>query len=227
MGDKVDFRSAPSCKWEACEGSSFSVRGKDYMSTRVKVDSAESLYECRDVKFVRGANGKITAQEIYCNLEADGKVKSEEGASVSSSSGAMACDGSGGCPSSPNLSRSLPEILVINSQMPWDAPSLMFSASKEDFGASMISLHELKQKYNNRGRRSAETCPAADLFRRMLDVGVSQRNGISFKAIGFCETWENLGLPDAVKGYNGKPALVTDSAKIFCKYYQLRPLGLF
>ena len=54
MGEKVELRSAPTAKWEDCEGTCFSVRGKDYMTTKTKVDSDETLYECTKVQFVRG-----------------------------------------------------------------------------------------------------------------------------------------------------------------------------
>lgn len=155
------------------------------MNSKKKVESAESIYECINVQFIRGQTGVINHEDILNALESDGKLNEEYSED------------------------DVPEYLVVNAQVPYEAPSLIYSASKNDFGASLISHYALKD-----GIRAKATT-AIDLFLRLLKQGESTRHGISFKAIGYIDTWENSGLPEAVRGYNGKPALVTDSATIF------------
>ncbi|CAD7924657.1 unnamed protein product [Amoebophrya sp. A25] len=179
-----DLLSSPAAKWDPCNGKAFSVRSHGYMTSKVKENSLEALYECYHVSFVRGKNGKIDRSEIFSALVQQGKINM--GASKDE----------------------VPEYLVVNGQIPMEGPSLLGGQSADDFGASLISWYKLRDGVD-------KECPALQLLMRMLvDQGCSQRHGVSFKAIGYCETWENLGLPEAVSGYNGKPSLITDSLRI-------------
>mmetsp|Transcript_1950 Transcript_1950/g.4497 ORF Transcript_1950/g.4497 Transcript_1950/m.4497 type:complete len:281 (-) Transcript_1950:82-924(-) len=173
----------PGARWEPAVGSSFQLRGEDYMTSRVKIDSTDSLYECYHVSFVRGQNGKIDKSELYSSMMQQGKVNLK------------------------GTKDAVPEYLIVNAQIPTVGPSLLGGQSKGDYGASLISWFRLKTGVN-------PECAALQLLQRMLEQNSSQRYGVSFKAIGFCETWENLGLPEAVRKFNGKPSLITDSLRI-------------
>ncbi|CAD7929106.1 unnamed protein product [Amoebophrya sp. A120] len=175
----------PSASWEKVDSSIFQVRGAEYLSDKVKTNSLESLYECYHVAFVRGKHGKIDKSEIYSALVQQGKVNLRMS----------------------KTEASVPEYLVVHGQMPCVGPSLLGGNSKDDFGCSLIAWFKLRDGVDL-------DCPALSLLQRMLEHGSSQRNGVSFKAIGFCETWENLGIPDAAKGYNGKPSLIADSLRL-------------
>jgi len=51
------------------------------------------------------------------------------------------------------------------------------------------------------------------LLKKLIGAKVSTKEGVSLKVIGRVENFDELGLPDIISSYNGKPALLTNSCK--------------
>jgi len=60
--------------------------------------------------------------------------------------------------------------------------------------------------------KAGNLSPQLGLLRRMPAAGESTRNDTCFKAIGKAANVDELNIPSMIKGYNGKPALISTSA---------------
>ena len=112
----------------------------------------------------------------------------------------------------------LPALLVINIQLPLAMPSL-FSSPDDDPGWSCITYFMIKKEtvnwvLNKNTSTDTPTPPALKIFERLLDKGYSEPS-LALKALGIVHDLENQDLPmkNIMQKYNGKPALVTASAK--------------
>ena len=107
-----------------------------------------------------------------------------------------------------------PALLIVNSQLPLQMPSL-FSSSDTDPGWSCVGYYRIKRETVQWGLNKSEepAPPAINVFRRLLEKGYSDRS-LAFKAIGMVHELEKQDLPmmGLLSKYNGKPVLVTQSA---------------
>eukprot|EP00439_Symbiodinium_sp_Y106_P075533 s598_g15.t1 len=104
---------------------------------------------------------------------------------------------------------SLPHIIVVNFQLPFEAGPLRGPHPPQDHGCSVVLVFKLKE--------SAEDCPAARLLARFLqEEGHPRPEGFSqsscLKVVGILENLEDLGIPSVlrpiVRKFNGKPVLI-------------------
>lgn len=113
---------------------------------------------------------------------------------------------------SPNPS-TLPNLFIVNAQIPDKSPSLFGSKNKDDLGFSLVFYLQLKpwavaEQHTHPGvkllkRYVAEHAKTPDIRRR-------------FKSIGMVYNVQNLGsLATLVDTYNGKPAILNKTATIF------------
>ncbi len=109
----------------------------------------------------------------------------------------------------------LPALLVINTQLPLAMPSI-FASAESDPGWSVVGYYQIRPEAVawalNRG---ADAPPAIAVMKRLLERGFSDRS-LAFKAIGMIHDLEEQQLPmmSLLRKYNGKPVLVTASAKL-------------
>ena len=120
-----------------------------------------------------------------------------------------------GSDSSWNASLGIPRIIVVNAQLPYSSPSLWAPQTAEsDPGFSVIGYFALNPAIA--AACAAGKAPAAvNLLKRIISEGKSSKDGVPLKAIGIVENCDELGLPDVIRGYNGKPVLITKSCKVF------------
>merc|ERR550514_1464013 len=83
--------------------------------------------------------------------------------------------------------------------------------SKKPPGCSLVAFFRLTRATCDEFRAGRLTAQAK-LWQRLVRAGVSSRKDLSFKAIGQLPAESLSQLPSMLQGYNGKPALVTDSA---------------
>lgn len=191
-----------------CEGATFSVRNSGYKKTGEKVPSKPPLYEFIGHDLVRAEKRRIR------NLVASapngwGETLNKK---LEQRLGAMrARREKAGFSNLTDLG--VPEVLVFNCEIPYQSGGMFSSHPSEDLGFNVISYHVLSDSALLALQRAdSEPLPKAlDLFKRFVNVGKSERNGISLKTIGSCNNIEDMGLPGFMTSYNGKPVLVTNS----------------
>ena len=182
--------------WSKGTAAEFQVRSVGYKSSKSKEPSAPPLYECIGVDLVR-SNKLITniggTCPVFHNPSQSANVPHywTKDPKWSSSCG-------------------VPRVIVINMQLPYSSPSLWAPQSADsDPGFSVVSYYALSPSFIDK----LESCPAKKLLKRLIEEGKSVKESTALKAIGLVENLDEVGFPDIVSGYNGKPVLVTKSAK--------------
>ena len=186
----VVWSEAPPLRAEHAPGSAFRVRGPNYLKDQVKLPSAEPIYGFEKALALRAAEGKISAEEIFTQLRLDGRLKDDYPDSQ------------------------LPELLVVNCQVPFVAPSMLKSMTDEeraDPGWSALSYF----------RKSDAPIRAEEqnLIMRLLEQKTSRRDkeGVPFKIIGKTSEPEKLGVPNIggiVDKWNGKPFNLDQTTRV-------------
>jgi len=186
----VAWSEATPLRAEHAPGSAFRVRGAGYLQDKVKVPSLDPIYSFEKAVALRSAEGRITAEEIFTQLRREERIKDDY----------------------PDAE--LPEILVVNCQVPFTAPSMLKRVTddeKADPGWSAISYF----------RKSNEPIRAEDrnLIQRLLQQKTSRRDkeGAAFKIIGKTAEPAKLGVPNVggiVDKWNGKPFNLDQTTRI-------------
>jgi len=200
------FNSVPPEKQFKVAGSRFQVRSTGYKKTGLKVPSEEVLYEFIGGDAVAATGSRITNLSEQWGLV--DKIPSRKGNN----------DVSIGY----NPAWGIPEVLVTNLEMPYQSGSLWGAHPAEDLGFNIISYHVLSEYAINLLNQHADTTskgdlskiPALYLLKQMLDKGKSEKAGFSFKKICQVRNIVEMDVPNFIKGYNGKPVLVTGSCNI-------------
>jgi hypothetical protein len=192
--------------WAKAKASCFQVRSIGYKSSKAKEPSAAPLYECIGVDLVR-SNKLITNVSSHAIFQKILNDKEPAGIPYPWTRKDVKW----------NEKLHVPRLLIINTQLPYSAPSLWAPQSADsDPGFSLISYYaispETVELLSTEGRQIP---PAVTLLRRLIEEGKSVKESTALKAIGLIDNMEELGMPDMIAGYNGKPVLVTKSAKIF------------
>ena len=104
----------------------------------------------------------------------------------------------------------LPWLVVLHIQVPLAEPSLL-SPSPPDLCASILVYGVIAPLTLTPG---AEQPRALALLRRLLQEGVSSREGTALKLIVLGENLEEMGLPPSLHKYSGKPVLLTRSCTL-------------
>ena len=184
--------------WSKGTSSEFQIRSIGYKSSKSKESSAPPLYECLGVDLVR-SNKLISNIATTCPIF-------QNPSSISSSAPPY-------WTKDPKWSPSLgvPRMIIINMQLPYSSPSLWAPQSADsDPGYSVISYYALSPSFVDK----LDTCPAIKLLKRLMAEGKSMKETTALKAIGLVENLDEVGFPEIVSGYNGRPVLVTKSAKM-------------
>merc|ERR1712194_425668 len=109
----------------------------------------------------------------------------------------------------------VPEILIMRCQSIYQSGGMWGAHPSEDLGFSIITYHIISDSaLRSLNSPDGTTAKSLALFRRFVEGGKSERNGTSLKKIGVCTNIDDLGLPGFIKGFNGKPVLVTASCKV-------------
>lgn len=189
--------------WAKGSHSQFQIRSVGYKQSKAKEPSEAPLYECIGVdivkssKLVSGISHTPVFNRILAEREASDipypwlKWKDSKWTS----------------------SLGVPRMIVINAQLPYSSPSLWAPQSADsDPGFSIVSYYAITPVVAEalvKGREFA----AIKLLQRLISEGQSTKDDTALKAIGLVENMEEVGFPDMVAGYNGKPVLVTKSSK--------------
>jgi len=177
-------------QWAPAPAGEFAVRGPNYLKDKKKQPSLPSVYAPEGVLGVTSREGKITRAEIFEQLEKQGRLRAfGEGESA---------DG-------------VPELLVINCQVPFEEPSMFRGPSSDDPGWSAVTFLRLQRAApGDEGEAKARA-----LLNRFLGYGEisndSKQDYVPLKLIGMVPTdedWKKLGLPSSMMRWNGKPVLL-------------------
>jgi len=178
-----------------CFGSLFQVRNLGYKKSGEKIPSGPCLYDLLGTEIVRGKGKKISNVTTNWADALMAKIASSPKQGWS-----------------PNLG--VPEILIMHCQCIYQSGGMWSAHPAEDLGFSIITYHIISDS-SLKSLNNPDGCskPLA-LFKRFCKVGKSERNGISLKNIGVGANIDELGLPGFIKGFNGKPVLVTNSCTV-------------
>lgn len=176
--------------WSRGDAHDFVVRAVGYGSSKEKIPSAPSLYECLGVDLLRRSDGLV--EDLIDHV----KVRE-----LLSLSGIPWGKGDW------SESVGIPRLIILNAKCPYLAPSV-WGATVSDPGFSLVSYFALPPSNFD------DKSPGLELFKKLLKEGISSRDGVALKLIGRIDNIEELGLPELVSAYNGKPVLLTKSCKI-------------
>jgi hypothetical protein len=203
--NKVNPKGPPHF-WSKSHAASFLVRSVGYKQNKLKEPSNFPLYECIGVDLVK-ANKLISS--LTSNSTAVKRLISGEPSTETPwpwLKGAA-------CRWKPEFG--IPRLLIINCQLPYSAPSLWAPQSPDsDPGFSIISYYVMNPALADSLGSGKLEPPAVKLLRRLIEEGQSRKEGTALKTIGVVDNMEEIGFPDIVSGYNGKPVLVTKSAQL-------------
>mmetsp|Transcript_22523 Transcript_22523/g.29472 ORF Transcript_22523/g.29472 Transcript_22523/m.29472 type:complete len:605 (-) Transcript_22523:181-1995(-) len=174
--------------WGFCSGSKFLVRGPDYLQSKVKIPSAEPMYDLIAVDFwtTQARKEHIVEELALPWINSFDEPVLEE----------------------------IPPLLVINCQLPKEESDLLFP--KEDGPSNHVVLYfELKEETRRHLSNLEEAPPAVKLLADFARKKQQPKDSKRFKVIGQVENIEKLGLPNFVSGYNGKPVLITKSGTLY------------
>jgi len=176
-------------KWDSCAADVINIRGSNYLKDRIKVKSADALYEVIGCDLVRpDFSLKSIISKVKISYEQAPEVDPEWG---------------------------VPRILIIHGLIPYEiGPMFGFSGHPEyDYGCNHIIYCKLSQ--NSRHMfTSGNISPAMKLWQKACAMRPAQLDSkeLSLKAIGQVTNLESV--PDIVKRFNGKPALITKSCNV-------------
>ena len=174
--------------WTTVNSDRFFVRvGPNYPKLGLKEASASSLYEPVGVDILRNdfrIVGRVACHQQFPTVPVYYP--------------------SGFCP--------LPALIVINAQLPLQAPSL-FGHSKVDPGISVAVYFVIKETTVKWAMEKGEDAPAAvRQLKRLIDRGYSDKH-LALKTITHVRDWDAHKIPmsSLLKKYNGKPGTITAS----------------
>ena len=187
--------------WTRGISSSFKVRSVGYGNSKQKLSSDFAMYECIGVDLVRSnkvISGLATLPALQPILDPSSQIPYPWLKHPT-------------CKWSPALG--IPRIVIFNAQLPYSAPSMWTPQSPEsDPGFSCVSYAAISPTLID-AISSGQAPRSVGLLKKLLSAKESTKDGTSLKVIGRVENYEELGLPDIVASYNGKPALLTNSCK--------------
>mmetsp|Transcript_8215 Transcript_8215/g.13272 ORF Transcript_8215/g.13272 Transcript_8215/m.13272 type:complete len:400 (-) Transcript_8215:962-2161(-) len=109
----------------------------------------------------------------------------------------------------------LPRIIIINIQLPIHGPKL-FGKPEPDPGVSLVQYFEIKQTTYDEIMSGRPQSAALKLWTKFYQRCTSDEDmARRFKLLGIVQNLKELGLPSMFQGYNGKPAIVHKTGKIF------------
>lgn len=187
-------KSSTSLYWSELDAAEFMVRSEGYAEHNRKKASAPALYDCVAVDVLRardGAEAELTSLLHHRKMDAFDWWREDD------------CGGW-------DNAWGVPRVLVVNSLMPTHSP---MSWTKKPPSSSMVAFFRLS-KTAREALKSGQRIPQLSLWQRLVSLGLSTRDGTSFKAIGQLPAESVSQLPSFLQGYNGKPALITYTAKI-------------
>jgi hypothetical protein len=187
----IAWRDVAPLRAERAPGSAFKVRGQNYLVDKVKIESEDPIYELEKAVAMRSAGGKITSEEIFEQLRLEGRIKQEY------------------------LDSEIPELMVVNCQVPFVAPSMLKRLTddeKKDPGWSAVSYFRKSDALPLRAEQK-------HLIMRLLEQKTSRRDkdGAAFKIIGMTAEPSKLGIPNIgglVDKWNGKPFNLDQTTRI-------------
>jgi len=180
--------------WSELDASEFMVRSAGYAQNKWKEASAPALYDCVAVDVLRakdGAEAELTSLLHHRKMENFDWWREDD------------CGGW-------DDAWGVPRVLIVNSLMPIHSP---MSWTKKPPASSMVAFFRLS-KTAREALKSGQHVPQLSLWQRLVGLGVSTRDGTSFKAIGQLPAESLSQLPSFLQGYNGKPALITYTCKL-------------
>lgn len=189
-------KQPPQPYWCECDASVFDVRNIRYKQTREKVPSDFALYDCVGMDMVRD---RRRIDVVVDRLPADGA--------------------SGGLPQSPaaappwSASWGVPRVIVTNCQLPYKTGWFMGAHPEDDGGLSVCNYFVLSQRASE-VLASGQATPSLRLLRRLVEEGVSTKEGVSFKVLGRVVDFEKYEVPESFHKFNGKPVLLTKSSRV-------------
>lgn len=209
--------------WQPTDGTGLKVRvGPEYWRNGLKDYSEPSMYTCIGVDLVR-SNCKIN--EVYGRLANPPPPEVEAGDQAA-----------GTIQWTPEVG--LPRVILVVAQMPYEVgPKMaMFGPHPAwDYGCSVIATFviapETLRECQEVKEGHREESPSLRLLRRFVELGRTDSDGKGgplgvnkasatsclFKGIGLAENVDACGVPrvmaPTVRQFNGKPALITKSAK--------------
>jgi hypothetical protein len=200
--------------WSRGVSSMFQVRSIGYKSSKLKEPSDYSLYDCLGVDVVR-ANKLITRLDSShaCFKDFLNKLPGEGGFNAPGEwyrgyqypESHTQWDPSWG----------IPRMITINIQLPYSNPSLWAPQSADsDPGFSLISYHVISPRLAELLSSGVRSISGVKLLQRLIADGKSAKESTAMKIIGMVTNMEEATFPEMIKGYNGKPVLVTKSAQI-------------
>jgi hypothetical protein len=190
--------------WSKTPSSGFQVRSVGYKRSKLKEPSGAPLYECVGVDVVKSSKlvtslGQTAVFQRILNGESQGDIPWPWLRSKSKWSQSLG----------------IPRLLIINTQLPFSAPSLWAPQSADsDPGFSVISYYVINPSLVDDLNAKKIPPPAVALLKRLIQEGQSKKETTALKVIGMVDNMEEIGFPDLVSSYNGKPVLVTKSAKL-------------
>jgi hypothetical protein len=196
----------PGHYWSKAPYSGFQVRSVGYKQSKLKEPSQSPLYECLGVdlvksnKLVSGLTSNSAAFKRILNGESPGETPwpwlQYKGSKWGKELG-------------------IPRLIVINAQLPYSSPSLWAPQSADsDPGFSILSYYAISPSLAENLTSGKVEPPAVKLLRRLIAEGQSKKEGTALKVIGMVDNMDEIGFPDIVAGYNGKPVLVTKSCQL-------------
>ena len=193
--------------WSRGSADSFNVRSVGYKQSKAKEPSASPLYECIGVDVVKSS-------KLVTNISSSAVFQKILNGETSSSGDSIPFPWLRYKDSPWTPALGVPRLLIINMQLPYSSPSLWAPQSADsDPGFSIVSYYALSPTGGGAVSGSG-SLPAVKLLKRLIAEGKSTKEETALKVIGLVENMEEVGFPDMVAGYNGKPVLVTKSAKL-------------
>lgn len=198
--------------WSKGCGTGLNMRSPGYSKSNAKVESNGSLYECLSVDVISSTHRleDVLGRLAPVPVNRSGLRWSE------------------GCP--------LPRIICINVQLPYKVGPMKGAHPLDDAGCSVIAIFQLRPE--TLAMLDTDNAPPHfRLFRRFLEgpagraggplddpkrsLGARRNNSKNatndsglFKLTASGDNADEAGLPSMLKGYNGKPCLVTKSGTV-------------
>ncbi|KAG5180463.1 hypothetical protein JKP88DRAFT_349555 [Tribonema minus] len=191
VGYAAGDAAAPAHTWQDGDVSQFVVRGPKYMTDRVKTPSAPALYT-------------MVGCDFYCT---PARVSNVSDAHVS----VQEISAQAPVPHLPEI----PRVIVVNAQMPNQPPD-MFSNSDDGPGLQAIFYFAITQQTVDALRDLDKAPSAVKLWARYCAKhGEDEETRGRFKAMCVVGNWADAGLNANLKGWNGKPVLITKTGETF------------